>query len=163
MRASFPDAEVRGYEPLVPTMINHPKDRHVLAAATYARAEVIVTTNLKDFSPAALKFCGVEAIHPDDFLMDLLASNHDDVVRCVQEQITDLREPPWPLDEFAARLARTAATFASAVRGYLAWPGRTLVPRGSLSAEVDAFAAVGGDCAFDPVASDQVVLLEAFG
>jgi hypothetical protein len=33
MAAYFPDALVMGYEGLIDTMTNHPKDRHVLAAA----------------------------------------------------------------------------------------------------------------------------------
>ena len=33
MRESFVDAEITGYEDLIPVMQNDPKDRHVLAAA----------------------------------------------------------------------------------------------------------------------------------
>ena len=43
MSRSFPDALITGYESLVDGMTNHPKDRHVLAAAVRANAEVIVT------------------------------------------------------------------------------------------------------------------------
>lgn len=43
MRTAFPDARVTGHEPLIPAMTNHPKDRHVLAAAAHADAAVIVT------------------------------------------------------------------------------------------------------------------------
>lgn len=39
MRREFPEAEVRGYEALVPAMTNDPKDRHVLAAAVSAGGE----------------------------------------------------------------------------------------------------------------------------
>jgi predicted nucleic acid-binding protein len=46
MRATFPGAEVAGYESIVNDMTNHPKDRHVLAAAVHARAPVLST--LKD-------------------------------------------------------------------------------------------------------------------
>ena len=31
MREPFPEAMVTGYENLIPSMTNHPKDRHVLA------------------------------------------------------------------------------------------------------------------------------------
>ena len=44
-------------------------DRHVLAAAIAGRADVIVTKNLKDFPPAALQPHGIEAQHPDTFLI----------------------------------------------------------------------------------------------
>jgi hypothetical protein len=39
MNRSFPDALVTGYESLIDGMTNHPKDRHVLAAALRANAE----------------------------------------------------------------------------------------------------------------------------
>jgi hypothetical protein len=37
MREFFPDSLVENYEPLVREMENHPKDRHVLAAAVACR------------------------------------------------------------------------------------------------------------------------------
>jgi predicted nucleic acid-binding protein len=49
MRNAFPEAVVRGYEPLTPSMPNDEKDRHVAAVAVKAGAQVIVTSNLKDF------------------------------------------------------------------------------------------------------------------
>src|SRR3712207_8129518 len=39
--ARFPRALTTGYELLIPGMTNHPKDRHVLAAAVRAHAQVI--------------------------------------------------------------------------------------------------------------------------
>ena len=53
-------------------MTNHPKDRHVLAAAVRANAEVIVTFNLNDFAEPALKPYDIAPIHPDEFLLDQL-------------------------------------------------------------------------------------------
>lgn len=70
MEAAFPEAMVSGYEPMIDAMENDPKDRHVLAAATHAGCEVIVTFNLKDFPQDALASHNVEAVHPDDFLLD---------------------------------------------------------------------------------------------
>src|SRR5215475_11764640 len=72
MRRSFPDALSTGYETLVDNMTNEPKDRHVLAAAIRASAEVIVTFNIRDFPDAALKPFDITAIHPDEFLLDQL-------------------------------------------------------------------------------------------
>lgn len=48
MEKAFPEAEVTGYEPLIAGMQNDPKDRHVVAAAVKAGAQVIVTLNLRD-------------------------------------------------------------------------------------------------------------------
>jgi hypothetical protein len=50
-------------------MTNHPKDRHVLAAAVACGAQTIVTFNLKDFPPDALAPWSVEAQSPDEFLI----------------------------------------------------------------------------------------------
>jgi hypothetical protein len=38
MRGAFPSAMVAAYEHLIPFMTNHPKDRHVLAAAVASEA-----------------------------------------------------------------------------------------------------------------------------
>ncbi|MEY9211770.1 PIN domain-containing protein [Thermobifida halotolerans] len=70
MDRAFPDAMVRGYETLIDGMDNDPKDRHVLAAAVRAGAEVIVTFNTRDFPDTALKPYDITAAHPDDFLLD---------------------------------------------------------------------------------------------
>jgi len=43
MRRAFPEAMVRGHEHLAESMTNHPKDRHVLAAAVAAQTGVVVT------------------------------------------------------------------------------------------------------------------------
>src|SRR4051812_1551533 len=50
MEKYFPEAQVTGYQALIPAMTNHPKDRHVVAAAVKAGAQVIATANLKDFA-----------------------------------------------------------------------------------------------------------------
>ena len=72
MRRAFPLAVVDGYQPLMPAMTNDPKDRHVLAAAVRGEAALIVTADLRDFPPVALDPFDIEAISPDDFLLDQL-------------------------------------------------------------------------------------------
>jgi hypothetical protein len=69
LRKHFEDAWVEGYEPFIPIMANHPKDRHVLAAAIRCGAQTIVTLNLKDFPEAALSPWDVVAQSPDEFLV----------------------------------------------------------------------------------------------
>ena len=71
MEKYFPEALVTGYEPLVAAMQNDAKDRHVVAAAVKAGAQVIVTANMKDFSEMPE---GVEALPPDAFKMILRIS-----------------------------------------------------------------------------------------
>ena len=50
IRRHFPEAWVEGYEELIPSLTNHEKDRHVLAAAIRFGAEIIVTYNLSQGS-----------------------------------------------------------------------------------------------------------------
>ncbi|MGA3373140.1 MAG: PIN domain-containing protein [Terracidiphilus sp.] len=69
LRKHFEDAWVEDYEPLIPIMTNHPKDRHVLAAAVRCGAQTIVTLNLRDFQEAALSPWEVVAQSPDKFLV----------------------------------------------------------------------------------------------
>ncbi len=65
----FADAWVEGYESFIPAMANHPKDRHVLAAAVVCGAQTIVTFNLRDFPADALAPWNIEAQSPDEFLI----------------------------------------------------------------------------------------------
>ena len=53
---TIPDSLVTGYEPAIAGLnLPDPNDRHVLAAALRANAEIIVTANLKDFPPESLQ------------------------------------------------------------------------------------------------------------
>lgn len=59
------DALVTGYEDLIPSLqLPDPNDRHVLAAAIRARADVIVTVNLRDFPSESLAPLAIEAAAP---------------------------------------------------------------------------------------------------
>jgi PIN domain len=72
MNAHVRDCLVTGYEDLIPALdLPDPDDRHVLAAAIRGRADVIVTCNLADFQADQLAHYGIEARHPDDFLLSL--------------------------------------------------------------------------------------------
>src|SRR5713101_3074031 len=63
LRTHFSDAWVMGYEELIPRATNHPKDRHVLAAAMHSKAAVILTLNLRHFRPQDLGPWGITALH----------------------------------------------------------------------------------------------------
>ncbi len=72
MNAHVRDCLVADYEPLVAGLtLPDPDDRHVLAAAIRARADVIVTFNLSDFPADVLKTYRLEAQHPDEFIAHL--------------------------------------------------------------------------------------------
>jgi predicted nucleic acid-binding protein len=68
MQSAFPEALVSGYEPLIEAMPNDHKDRHVLAATVYGKAEAIVTLNSRHFPVEALRKFGIERLTPDEFL-----------------------------------------------------------------------------------------------
>ena len=73
MNEAVRDCLVTSYEDLIASLsLPDPDDRHVLAAAMRAGAEVIVTYNLSDFPTEALARFDIEAQHPDDFLLCLL-------------------------------------------------------------------------------------------
>ena len=106
MRDFFPDALVENYESLVPAMTNDPKDRHVLAAAVRSRAELIVTSNQKDFPTTALKPYDVAVRSPDDFLLDQLDLDPSTVVRIAEEVVADMRNPTITWNGYLEGLAR---------------------------------------------------------
>jgi hypothetical protein len=85
LRAVFPDAEVAGYEPLLPALTNHANDRHVLAAAIRGNCPLILTFNLKHFPGEALKPWGVCASHPQDYLLILYEMEPRQVIACLGE------------------------------------------------------------------------------
>lgn len=106
--SSSHDCLVEGYEHLIPCIGGLPDqdDRHVLAAAMKCGAELIVTFNLKDFPASALAEYGVEAIHPDDFIVDVLDLEAGACIQAVREMRASLKNPPKTQDEFLATLLK---------------------------------------------------------
>lgn len=97
------DCLVTNYEDLIPSLtLPDPDDRHVLAAAIRGRADVIVTFNLSDFPPDALARSGIEAQHPDDFVVHLLDLAPGSVCAAVKRQRESLRNPPKSAEELLA-------------------------------------------------------------
>jgi predicted nucleic acid-binding protein len=105
MEAAIPAAMVSGYEPLVPTLtLPDEDDRHVLATAIRCNAQVIVTTNLRDFPVEALAPWEVEAQHPDTFVLHLLSLEPGAVVRAVMAQSAGLKAPAMTVRELLSTL-----------------------------------------------------------
>jgi predicted nucleic acid-binding protein len=118
MRAAFEEAEVDAgeIERLGPAMTNEAKDRHVLAAAVAADSELVVTFNLDDFPPEACEPVGVEAVHPDDFLLDLHDLAPEAVRAALEQQAADLH-PPWSLEQLLNALTTAGVPrFAHTIR-----------------------------------------------
>ncbi len=113
----FEDALVEGYEPLIPVMPNHVKDRHVAACAVQAEAGLIVTSNLKDFAKLPP---GVAAISPDGFLCLLLEKTPQALTAALTVQVARLKNPPMTLDDLLDRLAAGTPNFVIACKALLA-------------------------------------------
>ncbi len=116
MERAFPEAEVKGYERLIAAMENDKKDRHVVAAAVKAGAQVVTTANLKDFKRLP---DGLEAQSPDHFLCNLFDLDPDEFVDMLREQAADLVKPPMTFDELLERLARVVPELVVEVRQYI--------------------------------------------
>jgi len=120
MGAAFPDVAVTGYRARLPHMTNDPKDRHVLAAAVAAGAQVIVTTNLKHFRAEALAPYAISAQSPDDFLCDLYERSPEGLGQIIRAQARDLVRPPVSVPELLSLLAlQQAPQFAARLRASL--------------------------------------------
>ena len=116
IKAAFPEAIVEVPEQLIEIMTNHPKDRHILAAAVKAKAGIIVTSNLKDFPREALELFGIEAKHPDDFLLDLCNKHTVGVLaQVIKEQAEALKKPQTNVKEVLARLSCQVPMFVGKV------------------------------------------------
>lgn len=114
MRHSFgAGALVDDFEDLIPNMTCDAKDRHVLAAAVRGGADALVTYNLKDFPPESTTPHGIEAVHPDLFLVGLLHERPDEVVGALEEGVRTLRRPAQTLRQFLASLTPTVPLFAN--------------------------------------------------
>lgn len=95
------DAVVSGFEPLIDgLLLPDSDDRHVLACAIHSGAEAIITFNLKDFPDHALAQYDIRAIHPDEFISDMLALSPGHVVQAVQNHRKSLKKPPFSISEY---------------------------------------------------------------
>jgi predicted nucleic acid-binding protein len=105
MTMYFPDARVDGYEELIGSMSNHPKDRHVLAAAVAGRADVLMTENVRDFPADAVSRFGIVVTVQDDFLLGLLDLYPEAVLRALRRQASRYRREPRTLSTLLGVLA----------------------------------------------------------
>jgi predicted nucleic acid-binding protein len=124
MRQAFPFAadEAAGYQRLIPAMTNHRKDRHVLAAAVASRAALIVTADFRGFPADALEPFGVEAVHPDEFLLDQLDLDRGRVLASLDRLVARNRQAPLTVPQLAGALTSFVPQFAVAVRSAVGAP-----------------------------------------
>lgn len=124
MSGAIRDVLVTGYEPLIPAVaLPDPNDRHVVAAAIRARAQVIVTANVRDFPVEALSQWDVEAKTPDEFLLDQFHLSGPVVYGAIQRVADSWSNPPGTVSDVLDRLERSGLVETVALlRGWQA-PG----------------------------------------
>lgn len=114
--STFDEGLVEVPDELAAVMTNHPGDRHVLAAAVVCKAEVIVTSNLKHFPPAALAPWGIEAQHPDIFLSALCDLHGvERLAQIIQKQAKERNCPKTTVLELLSRLEKQVPVFIQQV------------------------------------------------
>lgn len=106
MDDAVPDCLVTGYEPLMQGLkLPDAGDRHVLAAAIRASAQMIVTFNLKDFPQSDLELYGIEALHPDVFVDCQFDLHPGAVIGTAKRHRESLKKPPKSVEEYLDTLA----------------------------------------------------------
>ena len=120
MTQAFPYAMAVPPPELIAALKNHPKDRHVLAAAIQSGAGIIVTQNLKDFPAEVVTEHGIAALHADAFLCSLLRTDAERLLRSIHHHAARLRHPPMAASDLLSALSRHAPGFVRAAAPLLA-------------------------------------------
>jgi predicted nucleic acid-binding protein len=103
---SVPDCLVTGHEPLIDGLkLRDPDDRHVLAAAIKAGAQVIVTAD-RDFTAEALAPWNIDAKSPDEFVLDQISIDLKLVYACAQDIAKSRKRPPETIDDVLSQRER---------------------------------------------------------
>jgi hypothetical protein len=95
-------------------MLNDPKDRHVLAAAVRAGAQVLVTDNVRDFPARSLAPYDIEIQTADEFLTHLWDLNPEAMAAVIVEAAR-MRKSRRSPREVLETLAPRAPQFVAAV------------------------------------------------
>ncbi len=124
MQSSFDDACVTDWEELVAGIsLPDPGDRHVVAAALQGRADAIVTANLRDFPLEVLEPMGLEAQHPDDFLLNQLDLDPDVTIATLHRQAVATRRPAVTTKLLLDHLVRCGVPKFAAAAAPQLWRG----------------------------------------
>jgi predicted nucleic acid-binding protein len=118
VRGNFPEACLEGYEQLLSVCQNNEKDRHVLAVAIRANAELIVTSNIRHFSTKSLEPWGISVTDPASYLTTLYAMEPGVVVAKLGAIAQRRKKSP---EEVLALLGKSVPDFAAHVATELGW------------------------------------------
>lgn len=121
LNEAFEEASITGYEDLIPMMQNHPKDRHVLAAAVKDNVDMIVTNNVRDFPREACDKYEIEVVSPDEFLLCQWSLSDPDIFCMLLEELVDsYSRPSYSLSRVATeRWSKTTPEFSETVLSYV--------------------------------------------
>ncbi len=73
MDTKFPFSQVTSPQSLIATLdLPDADDNHVLATVIPAKADAIITYNIKDFPIEKVEPFGIEIVHPDQFMVNLI-------------------------------------------------------------------------------------------
>jgi predicted nucleic acid-binding protein len=105
MNRAVPSCLITNFEDLIPSLtLPDLNDRHVLAAAIRGKVEYIVTFNLRDFPQIYLEPHGIEAIHPDEFILSLIRTNKALVLMALGNTRARLKNPSRTAEQHLERL-----------------------------------------------------------
>ena len=100
------DCLVSGFEKHVAKLtLPDPNDHHVLAVAIEARADVIITWNLRDFPIEIVAELGIAVHTPDQLVQGLLEENESAVLGAMKEHRASLKNPSKSAVEYVENLA----------------------------------------------------------
>jgi hypothetical protein len=122
MEAAFPCVETGSSENQAPELPD-PGDRHVVATALGAGADIIVTQNLKHFPRAILDPLGITPMNADDFLMMLYAAEPLAMADAIGQVVAQFRQPPVEYDLFLSALAVHTPQFCKKLAAHNTGPG----------------------------------------
>ncbi|WP_433372727.1 PIN domain-containing protein [Actinoplanes sp. CA-142083] len=115
MATAVRDWKVSGHQALIDSLkLPDPDDRHVLAAAIKARAQVIVTANLRDFPADELHKWDVDPKSPDEFVRDQISLDRSAIYASVQQIADSWKNPPGGIDDVLDRLERSGLAMSVA-------------------------------------------------
>lgn len=118
MEAAFAEAMTsrpERFASVVPNEVDE-GDRHVVAAALAARADVIVTNNVRHFAPDRLAESGLLVQTADEFLVHQWWLDPPGVHGLLAEMADATRRPPLTVEQVLDSLARSAPEFVALVR-----------------------------------------------
>lgn len=119
MNEAEPDALIEPSPKLIDAMTNEPKDRHVLATAVAAGAEVLVTFNVDHFPQDSCEPYGIEPQHPDEFVEHLADLDPSAIWNSLVKMSERRKNPPATPEDIRTYLGKKDLPKAMALLGEL--------------------------------------------